>query len=323
MQVKIMRINFGYVAIAMKLENASPNRTITLKNLEKIDRSLWNGKVEALSRQNIANIMRILRYNRAYGVKVYRFTSKIIPMATHPEFENWEWKNSLKEDFGELGNVVRETEMRVSTHPDHFVLLNSPKEQVLESSIRDLDYHCSMFEMMGLGQEYKMVLHVGGMYKNKEDSIKRFYEGFSKLEDRIKKRLIIENDDKLYNIEDVLTICQALNIPMVLDIHHDMCNPSSYSVEDVIADIFNTWKEEKFPPKIHISSPKSETDIRSHHDYIDAEGFVSFLNKINGRVGDFDAVIEAKMKDAALFKLIEDLKKYEFINKAGDASIEV
>lgn len=318
-----MHINFGYVAIAMKLENASPNRTVTLKNLEKIDRSLWNNKVEGLARQNIANIIRILRYNKAYGVRMYRFTSKIIPMATHLEFSDWDWKSSLKPDFEELGRVVKETEMRVSTHPDHFVLLNSPKEQVLESSIRDLDYHVTMFELMGLGPEYKMVLHVGGMYKNKEDSIKRFYEGFSGLEDRIKKRLIIENDDKLYNIEDVLKICQTLGIPMVLDIHHDMCNPSGYRVEEVIWDIFGTWKEEKFPPKIHISSPKSETDIRSHHDYISTKEFAGFLEKVRGKTGDFDAMIEAKMKDAALFKLMKEIVKYDFIKKTGDASIEV
>lgn len=318
-----MKINFGYVAISMKLKEASPNRTTTLKNLEKMDRSIWNSKVEALSRQNIINIIRVLRYNKAYGIKLYRFTSKIIPLATHPEFEDWDWRNILKTDFEELGRVVKETGIRVSTHPDHFVLLNSPKKEVLDNSIKDLDYHCTMFELMGLGPEYKIVLHIGGMYKNKEDSIKRFYEGFSQLSDRIKSRIILENDDKLYTMEDVLNICKTLNIPMVLDIHHDICNPSSVKVKELIGDVFNTWKGEIFPPKIHLSSPKSPKEIRSHHDYINPDEFVAFLKEIIGLTSDFDVMIEAKMKDMALIKLMEDMSKYDFIKKIGDASIEV
>jgi UV DNA damage endonuclease len=318
-----MLINLGYVAISMKLKDASPNKTVTLKNLEKIDRQQWIDRVEGLGRQNIANIIRILRYNTAYGIKVYRFTSKIIPFATHPEFSYWDWKKELKNEFAELGSVVRDTNMRVSTHPDHFTLINSPKKEVMESSIRDLDYHCSMFELMNLGDEYKMVMHIGGMYKNKQDSIKRFYEGFLSLDDRIKRRLILENDDKLYNAEDVLNICKDLKVPMVLDIHHDVCNPSNYKVSEMIKDIFSTWKDEKIPPKIHVSSPKSEKEIRSHHDYINSQEFTSFLVGIKDRVGNFDTMIEAKQKDLALFKLMEDLEGYSFINKVGDATIEV
>lgn len=317
-----MKINFGYVAISMKLKEASPNKTVTLKNLEKIDRDKRFNKLEALARQNIANTIRILKYNNAYGIKLYRFTSKLIPLATHPELKEWNWSDILKPDFEELGRAVKETKARVSTHPDHFVLLNSPRKEVMESSIKDLEYHCRMYELMKLGPEYKMVLHVGGMYKNKEDSIKRFHEGFSQLDNRIKARLILENDDKLYTMEDVLGICNVLNIPMVLDIHHDRCNPSPSKVKDLLSDIFSTWKNEVFVPKIHLSSPKSPEEIRSHHDYIASEEFAAFLKEIAGLTGDFDVMIEAKMKDLALFKLMEDIKKFDFIEKTGDAWIE-
>lgn len=318
-----MLINFGYVAISMNLKDASPNKTVTLKNLVKIDRSFWFDKVEAIARQNIANTIRVLRYNHAYGVKVYRFTSKLVPFATHPEFEGWNWREALKGDFEELGRVVKETGARVSTHPDHFTLLNSPKGEVLKSSIKDLDYHTSMFELMGLGSEYKHVLHIGGVYKNKEDSIKRFYEGFSALEDRIKNRIILENDDKIYNAEEVLGICNHLGLPMVLDVHHDICNPSSHTVGEMIRDIFDTWRNEKYPPKVHLSSPKSDKEIRSHHDYINPEDFMTFLQSLHGITCNFDVMIEAKMKDSALFKLTEYLKISKYVKKAGDAAIEL
>ncbi|TDT63595.1 UV DNA damage repair endonuclease UvsE [Fonticella tunisiensis] len=318
-----MIINLGYVAISMKLKDLSPNKTITLKNLVKIDREHWEVKVESLAKQNIANTIKILRYNNAYGIKLYRFTSKLIPLVTHPEFSAWNWKEIFKSEFQELGSVVKETNSRVSTHPDHFTLINSPRKDVMDASIKDLDYHCSMFELMNLGYEYKMVIHVGGMYKNKEYSIKRFYDGFFQLEDRIKKRLILENDDKIYNVEDVLTICNNLKIPMVVDIHHDMCNPSKYKLIDIIDDIFSTWKDEKFHPKIHFSSPKCEKEIRSHHEYINSQEFINFLNGIRGKVGNFDVMLEAKNKDLAVFKLMEDLSGYDHIKKVGDATIEV
>jgi UV DNA damage endonuclease len=318
-----MIINFGYVAISMKLKEASPNKTVTLKNLEKVDRNLWTGRVEGISKLNISNTVRILRYNNAYGIKLYRFTSKLVPFATHEAFLEWDWRSNLKDDFLELGNVVRETGIRVSTHPDHFTLLNSPKKEVLEASIRDLEHHCSMFELMGLGSEYKMVLHVGGMYKNKADSIKRFYEGFSQIDESIKKRLILENDDKIYNVEDVLEICRTLKIPMVLDIHHDKCNPSNYKLKDIISEIFGTWADERFPPKIHISSPKSEKEMRSHHEFINPDDFIGFINDVQGITNNFDIMIEAKNKDLAVYKLMEDISHYDFIKKIGDASIQI
>jgi UV DNA damage endonuclease len=318
-----MKIRLGYVAISMRLPDSSPNKTVTLKSLEKIDKKMWNSKVEKISKLNIANTMRIIRYNDAYGIKLYRLTSKIVPLATHRELSNWDWKTDLKNDFKELGKCIKETSMRVSTHPDHFTLLNSPRSEVLEASIKDLDYHCSMFELMELDSSYKMVLHIGGVYKNKEESIKRFYDGFNILEERIKSRIILENDDKMFNAADVLKISNELGVPMVLDVHHDKCNPSPYEVRDIIKDVFATWRGEKFPPKVHLSSPKSEKDFRSHHDFINLDDFALFINKSKEANQDVDVMIEAKMKDSAVFKLIEDMIDMPGIIKAGGASIEV
>ena len=316
-----MIINFGYVAISMELKDCSPNRTATLKGLKKLDRSQWEKKLYAVSSENLSNTIRILRYNKAYGIKLYRFTSKLVPLCTHEELKDWKWQEQLADDFKRVGECVRETSIRVSTHPDHFTLLNSPRKEVIESSIKDLDYHCTMYELMGLGREYKMVLHIGGVYGSKRDSVKRFCENFSRLEDRIKERIILENDDKLYNAEEVLGICRAVGVPMVLDIHHDRCNPSKYIISELIEDIFDTWRGEAYPPKVHLSSPKSGTDQRSHHDYIDPLYFVRFLQDIKPKVGDFDVMVEAKMKDKAMFKLMDDLKSFPEITLCGDASI--
>lgn len=318
-----MIFNLGYVAISMKIKESSPNKTVTLKNLEKVERSQWFKRVRDISKINIANTIRLLRYNKAYGIKMYRFTSKLVPFATHPEFKDWDWRSELSEDFKKLGDTVRETEIRVSTHPDHFTILNSPRPEVVEAAVRDLDYHSTMFELMGLGPEYKMNIHVGGMYKNKEDSINRFYEGFTALEDRIKKRIVLENDDKIFTAEEVLGICQKLEIPMVVDFHHDFCNQSNHSLKDLIGEIWRTWEVQKVPPKIHLSSPKSENDKRSHHDYINPENFLGFIDISRNSPRNVDVMIEAKMKDEAVFKLMEDVGGFGFINKIGGASLEI
>ncbi|MCX7884888.1 MAG: UV DNA damage repair endonuclease UvsE [Caloramator sp.] len=318
-----MNINFGYVAISMKLGKISPNKTVTLKSLNKIDRKLWENKLEQVSSENLQNTLKILKYNNAYGIKFYRFTSKLIPLATHEELKDWKWEFSLKDKLEEIGSYVKGKGMRVGTHPDHFTLLNSPKKEVIEASIKDLKYHNRIFELMGLGTEHKMIIHVGGMYKNKKDSIKRFYEGFNMLDDNVKKRIALENDDKLFNAEEVLQICRDIKLPMVLDIHHDFCNPSSYPIETIIEDIFNTWENEKFPPKVHISSPKDEKNIRSHNDYVNCNDFLNFISKMKDIDCDFDCMVEAKMKDEALFKLVEELSEYKFIQKITDGSIWV
>jgi UV DNA damage endonuclease len=318
-----MIINLGYVAISMKLKDSSPNKTITMKSLEKLDRKLWESKVENIGKANIASTIRILRYNKGYGIKMYRLTSKLIPLVTHPELREWDWKSKFHEDFSRLGEAVKETQMRISTHPDHFTILNSPRVEVVEAAIRDLDYHCSMFELMGLGPEYKMNIHIGGMYKDKLESIKRFKEGFMSLEDRIKERIVLENDDKIFNAEEVLLVCRELEIPMVVDVHHDFCNPSSRKLSEMASEIFSTWKGQSFPPKIHLSSPKSEKDIRSHHDYINPEDLLKFLRILNRDTGDFDIMVEAKMKDMAVFKLIDDLRGNDIIKKIEDCTIEI
>ena len=139
----------------------------------------------------------------------------------------------------------------------------------------------------------------------KKESIKRFIENFNKLDKEIKDLIVLENDDKSFNIRNVLSICEKLNIPMVLDYHHFKVNRNNELIEDYIQRIFNTWTT---TPKIHFSSPKDKKNKRSHSDYINSDDFISFLEKIKFTNQDFDVMIEAKQNDDALFRLIRELK---------------
>lgn len=315
-----MRIRLGYVAMTLNLEDSSPSGTVSYANLSKIDNKEGRlNKLRRVAAQNLKNTWRILVYNKAIKVDVYRLTSKLIPLATHPATEGWDYINDLAQELKEVGEVIRQNDFRISAHPDHFTLINSPNKSVIEASLKDLDYHVKLYEAMGLfDYKYKLVLHVGGLYKDKLSSIDRFKENFNTLPERIRKRIILENDDKSYNAVDVLSICEELKIPMVLDVHHNNCISDGTPLMEILPRIFDTWKEDSLVPKIHFSSPKSSKDYRSHADYINAEEFFEFLEIANKVDRDFDVMLESKKKDEALIclsKELEQLKRAKVISK--------
>lgn len=316
-----MRFRLGYVAMAIDLKDCSPSGTVTVKTFNKLpDNDSRMSKLRRVTKKNIHNTLRILRYNKDYNIKVYRFTSKLIPLATHPIVSHWDYIEDFKEELKELGDFVRKNEFRVSAHPDHYTLINSISKDVIKNSINDLDYHVRLFEAMGLEDyNYKLVLHIGGLYKSKEESIEKFKENFIKLPNRIKNRIILENDDKSYTAADVLQICNDLKVPMVVDIHHHNCKNDGEKIQDLLPYIFDTWNNESLNPKIHFSSPKSQKEFRSHADDIELEDFHAFLD-IAKKVGrNFDVMIEAKNKNIALINLSAKLEGLEGIKKINES----
>ncbi|WP_432401323.1 UV DNA damage repair endonuclease UvsE [Wukongibacter sp. M2B1] len=318
-----MRINFGYVAMSKVVKDCSPSRTVTVKSLSKIeDDEVRLHKLKSIAKTNIKNTQRLFYHNRAHDIKVYRLTSKLIPLATHPITEKWDWFKDIYSDLKGLGEYAKEHNFRISAHPDHYTLLNSPKDEILQSSLKDLIYHYKIFEGMGLDKSAKLVLHIGGSYKDKKRSIERFIKNFIKLPEHLREIITLENDDKTYTAKEVLEICQQVKAPMVLDIHHHWCNNNGEDLSEYLERIFETWNYEDVPPKIHVSSPKDEKKFRNHADNIDLDSFTEFLEKAKKINRDFDVMIEAKNKDVALFNLIDDLKNVPNIDVLDQASIE-
>jgi len=319
-----LRIYFGYVAMSVIVPECTPSKTITFQNLSKIDGEKARfSRLSSIARENLRNTRRLFFHNQAHDIKLFRITSKLIPLATHPIAENWDWFVEVKDELKSLGDYARENAFRISAHPDHFTLLNSPREEVAEASIRDLEYHLRIMDGMGLDSSAKLVIHVGGSYGNKEASLKRFIQNYKLLSSEFKQRIVLENDDKIYTAREVLGLCQELKIPMVLDIHHHWCNNHNDDVGDYLADIFATWEGEARPPKIHLSSPKDAKRFRSHADNVEASFFLEFLAKARPLNRDFDVMIEAKNKDQALFNLLAELKSIPYIHFIDEGSIEV
>ena len=303
-----MKVRLGYVAMALRLPDCSPSKTITVKNINKIaSHTDQLNRLTRITRENLSNTLRILKANFFDRIQVYRFTSKLVPLCTHPQFTDWDYVSDSEDLFQEIGALIRENKMRVSLHPDHFTLLNSPSPEVLEASLRDLDYHVKILEAMRLnGNEAKLVIHVGGKYNDRIEALNRFKNTYLTLPRRISERLILENDDRCFTAQEVLCLAQEIAAPMVLDVHHHQLLNQGESLESLLPDIFATWGGNR--PKVHLSSPRDQKNPRNHADYIDPESATGFLNLARKFGRDFDLMLEAKQKDLALFKLAEDLR---------------
>ncbi|WNQ12120.1 UV DNA damage repair endonuclease UvsE [Paenibacillus aurantius] len=328
-----MIVRFGYVAMSVSVSNASPSKTMTATHFAKLaDREAAVRKLERIAAENLHNTLRLLRHNRAYDIHVFRFSSKLVPLWGHELLEGWNPLDALAGEFAELGEYVRTHGMRTSFHPDHFTVLTTPREEVLKSSIADLGRHSAMLEAMGLDERAKCNIHMGGTYGNKEAASARFVQRFPQLDEKIRSRLTLENDDKTFTAAETLAVCEELGIPMVLDIHHHQVNNGGEPASGLWPRIRRTWERAQesisgdkspIPPKIHASSPKSDKDIRAHADFVEAGALLGFLREIAKDTPRLDVMLEAKQKDASLFRLMEELPGEPGIRRVDQATIEL
>jgi UV DNA damage endonuclease len=318
----MMIVRFGYVAMSTVVINASPSKTMTATSFRAIpDRAAAIRKLERIAKENLFNTLRLLRHNRAHDIHLYRFSSKLIPLLGHELLDSWDPFPILAESFAEVGAYIREHKMRVSFHPEHYTVISTPHQDVLDKSYADLDRHVRMLEYMGLDETAKCNIHMGGAYKDKIQSMIRFINQFESLSNRIRSHITLENDDKTFNALETLLACEKLHVPMVLDIHHHTVNNNGEEASTLWPRICRTWEQQSIPPKIHASSPKSEQDPRSHADYIHTPDLLQFLQSIAAQTPELDVMIEAKMKDDALFRLMEELKQEAGVKLVDDATI--
>lgn len=314
-------IRFGYVSTSLTLWEASPSRTITFTRYKKLTKEERKEKLLSITKENLQNTIRTLLFNAAYQIPLYHFSSSIVPLATHPEVR-WNYIDPFINEWKEIGQIVTKHQMRVSFHPNQFTLFTSPKKDITENSIIDMDYHYQMLEAMGIEKNSMINFHIGGAYGDKKTTLVRFAENLKQLPSHIKDRMTLENDDKTYTALETLKVCEKEQIPFVFDYLHHYANSQEEPLSDLLPRIFQTWELSKLRPKVHLSSPKSEKEIRSHADYVDVQFVLPFLQLVKELNVDIDVMIEAKKKDLALMKLLNDLSRIRGIKRIGGATIE-
>ena len=309
-----MKVRLGYVALSKALDDVTTSSTITYTNY--INKNYNTSKLLEITKNNLDSLYEIIKYNVKNNFHFYRLTSKLVPLATHDKVD-FDYITPLLDEYKKIGKLINDNNIRVDTHPDQYAVLNSMDSKIVKNTVEILEYHYKIMDALGIKDKI-IILHVGSSACGKKASITRFINNFNKLPDHIKKCIAVENDDKVYNIKDVLELCHKINVPMVLDYHHFICNNEKEDINDYLKEIMDTWDGKL--PKMHFSSPKSKLkkEFRSHSDYINPECFIKFINILKKQDKDIDIMLEAKAKDDAISRLVRCLKyetNYKFLDE--------
>ena len=289
----LVHMSLGYACINMGLQEEGIYSTRSMIKKTFLEKGIQYASQVALA--NITGLLKILQWNVEHGIKVFRVSSDLFPWASEYDIE-------LLPDFPEIRSLLEEAgkqPVRMTTHPGPFNKL-AGSGFTLTNTIRDLEIHGQVFDLMGLPQTHvhKINIHVGGAYGNKEETAHRFAQNFKLLPQSAQKRLTVENDDKpgLYSVADLLPIYESTGMPIVFDYFHHRLHPGAQTEEEAFLMAYDTWRVK---PIFHYSSSRRETEDgkakkEAHSDWVH--------EKINTYEKDIDIVLETKMKELAVIK---------------------
>ncbi|MHB1484983.1 MAG: UV DNA damage repair endonuclease UvsE [Saccharofermentanales bacterium] len=268
-----------------------------------IKKNASTGKLTELIRHNLASLENIIDYNIQNNIKLFRISSDLIPFGSDP-VNNVPWWLLFEEQLKLIGQKIKDSDMRVSMHPGQYTVLNSVNDDIVKNAIQDLNYHARVLESLEIDCTNKIILHIGGVYNDKKQSVKRFCENYRRLNDSVKSRLVIENDDKSYNISEVLQIGRTLGIPVVFDnLHHAVNPPENSETENHwINECKQTWTVKDGIQKIHYSQQDDIKKHGSHSGSIKIDEFISFYKRLQR--DDLDIMLEVKDKNISAIKCI-------------------
>lgn len=294
------------------------SRTITLKNYTvelAIERAILNLK----------DVLRLIEENIKNGIKSYRISSDLLPRFTDQQVESYDM-DQFDDLFEEIGLRAAENDIRLSFHPDQFVVLSSPNEKIVEQSIREIEYHCKMLQKMGVSRKMGVCnIHVGGVYEPagirkkdnylelrkelKREVFERWTKNYNRLSNAAKDYLTVENDEKSYNLDDCLTLSEMCGVPIVYDTHHEECyvklhpNEIHIPVEDNLDRIIKSWKDRH--PMAHISNQDPNNRVGAHSEYIDRVPEILYTYAKKCPEMKLYVDVEAKGKESAIYAMRE------------------
>ena len=284
-----------------------PSRTMRLRTIH----------LSELKRRVVANLedlIRMIHWNEQHGIKVFRLSSSMFPHMSNPKAESYEF-DFAKPLLKQIGDLGKKYNQRFTFHPGQYNVVGTPNEESFHTTVLDLSYHATVLDLMGCDQNSVIVIHGGGTYGNKEATKQRWCEQFTHLPENVQKRLVLENCEKNFSVQDCLDISKKIGIPVVFDTHHYNCynhfhpNEKQLPAEDYIPLILETWYKRGIKPKFHVSE-QGKGRVGHHSDYIETiPQYLLDIPKIYNT--NIDILVEAKKKELAIFKLY---KKYPFLD---------
>jgi UV DNA damage endonuclease len=295
-------MNLGYACINMSLgKNVTTNRSMVKRtfNQKGLD------YVSELSLANSKDVLKILVWNKNNNIKFFRLSSALVPWGDGLDLTTLKDYDEISTALRRAGDYAKANDIRITSHPGPFVVLTSPKENVVEAAIKDLELHGKIFDMMGLSQTpyNKINIHCNGVYGDKLSAMNRFCENYLKLSDSVKNRLTVENDDKatMYNVKDLMYIHNKINIPIVFDYHHHLFNTGDLSEEEALKLASTTWGD--ITPVVHYSESKA---LHEENSKLKPQAHSDYIKSLPNTYGlDVDIMVEAKAKELAILPFIK------------------
>ena len=298
-------MNLGYACINMTLGEQKPRITTNRSMIKKTFKEKGLEYAGELALQNVRDLFTILQWNNRKGIKLFRVSSDIFPWASEYGIENLPQYKRIEMILQACGNYAKQNGIRVNAHPGPFNVLVSPRENVVQNTITDLEIHGKIFDMMGLEKSpyNNLNIHCNGVYGDKQSAMDRFCTNFERLSDSVKSRLTVENDDKgtMYSVKDLMYIHERIGIPIVFDYHHHQFCTGGLSEQDALELAMTSWPQ-GITPEVHYSESKalheenSKLKPQAHSDYIKE------LPNLYGNV--VDVMVEAKAKELAILPFI-------------------
>jgi len=250
---------------------------------------------------NLDALLVILEWNREQDIRYFRLPTNLIPFASHPIMDA-EWQRRFADQLAAIGSFIVRHAMRITVHPGQYILLDSPSPDVVAQNIADLDHQCKLFDLMRLDATHKVQIHTGGVAGGKAEATRRFIKRYPTLPARIRARLVIENDERLYSLRDNLIIHEACGIPLVFDTFHHRILNTGESLPEAFDLFMPTWNGHG-TPMLDYSSQHEERQIGAHTMSIDIGDFATVIENLRSR--DADIMLEIKDKEQSVLKARE------------------
>lgn len=319
------QLSLGYACINtvlqeqnIKKDRISVNKSCVAKTFKEKGK---NYAIE-LAKNNLKSVCKILEWNERHGIYLYRLSSDMFPHITNSEFieDGNKYAYSLDNfatEFKNINDCAKKYKQRLTFHPGQFNQVGAKDRNVFEKTVRDLSFHADVLDYIGCDKNSVMVVHGGGTYGNKQETMERWISQFYEMPGNVRNRLVIENCERQYNPMDMLYLSSKIDRPVVFDTHHHDCfskvvenlpDPSTF-----IDQIVKTWTKHSITPKFHISEQAPDKRIGAHSDYV--EKIPDYLLSLVDSGRKIDLMIEAKAKEQAVLYLYDKYSTLDYKNK--------
>ena len=296
-------INLGYACINMSMgKKVTTNRAMVKRTFQ----SKGLDYVSELALLNAKDIIKILEWNRLNGIKFFRLSSAIVPWGDNIDLTQLKDYKEIKRELKKAGYFAKYHNIRITSHPGPFVVLTSPKENVVTAAIADLELHGKIFDMMGLSKTpyNKINIHCNGVYGDKISAMDRFCKNFKRLSKSVQSRLTVENDDKasMYSVCDLMYIHERIGIPIVFDYHHYKFCPGVLTEDEALELAVSTWPR-GITPVVHYSESKA---LHENDSKVKPQAHSDYIKELPNTYGiNVDIMVEAKAKELAILPFIK------------------